>query len=99
MNRIGSDRIGLHLDVKAMSDEPTPVPQIIRDNADVMMHFHANDPNLLGPGMGDVEFRPIFEAVADVGYQGWTSVEVFDYSLGAEAIARQSMANMIAAQS
>ncbi|QEF99915.1 D-tagatose 3-epimerase [Stieleria maiorica] len=99
MNRIDSPQVGLHLDVKAMSDEPTPVPQIIRDNADVMMHFHANDPNLLGPGMGDVDFRPIFEAVKEVGYVGWTSVEVFDYSLGAEAIARQSMANMIAAQS
>lgn len=99
MDRIASDHVGLHLDVKAMSDEPTPIPEIIRQQADAMMHFHANDPNLLGPGMGDVDFRPIFEAVKEVGYQGWTSVEVFDYSLGAEAIARQSMANMIAAQS
>lgn len=99
MNRVGSDHVGLHLDVKAMSDEPTPVPQIIRENADVMMHFHANDPNLLGPGMGDVDFRPIFQAIKEIGYDGWTSVEVFDYSLGAEHIARQSMANMIAAQS
>lgn len=98
MQRVGSDQVGLHLDVKAMSDEPTPVPQIIRENADVMMHFHANDPNLLGPGMGEVDFRPIFAAIKEVGYTGWTSVEVFDYSLGAEAIATQSMANMIAAQ-
>ncbi|MCA9136520.1 MAG: sugar phosphate isomerase/epimerase [Planctomycetales bacterium] len=99
MNRIASDRVGLHLDVKAMSDEPTPVPEIIHQQADVMFHFHANDPNLLGPGMGDVEFRPIFDAIKEVGYDGWVSVEVFDYSLGAENIARQSMANMIAAQS
>ena len=99
MDRVGSDHVGLHLDVKAMSDEPTPVPQIIRDNADAMLHFHANDPNLLGPGMGEVDFRPILEAVHEVGYQGWTSVEVFDYSLGAENIARQSMQNMLAAQS
>lgn len=96
--RIGSDQIGLHLDVKAMSDEPTPVPEIIRENADVVLHFHANDPNLLGPGMGDVEFRPIFEALRDIDYDGWVSVEVFDYSPGAETLARESMTNMLAAQ-
>lgn len=96
--RIGSDQIGLHLDVKAMSDEPTPVPQIIRDNADVMLHFHANDPNLLGPGMGDVDFQPIFAAIKDVHYDGWVSVEVFDYSPGVETIVRESMKNMVAAQ-
>ncbi len=96
--RIGSDQIGLHLDVKAMSDEPTPIPEIIRNNADVLLHFHANDPNLLGPGMGEIEFRPIFEVLSEIGYDGWVSVEVFDYSPGAETLARDSMQNMLAAQ-
>ncbi|MCO8125146.1 sugar phosphate isomerase/epimerase [Stieleria sp. TO1_6] len=96
---VGSPLVGLHLDVKAMSDEPTPIVEIIRDNADLMMHFHANDPNLKGPGMGDIDFRPIFKALDQVGYDGWVSVEVFDYSPGAETLTRQSMENMLAAQS
>jgi sugar phosphate isomerase/epimerase len=92
--RIASDRIGLHLDVKAMSTEPTPVVDIIRKHADWMIHFHANDPNRRGPGMGEVDFEPILNTLKAVHYEGWISVEVFDYSLGAEALASQSIATL-----
>ena len=89
--RIASDRVGLHLDVKAMSSEPKPVVDIIREHADWMLHFHANDPNRRGPGMGDVDFEPILKTLRHVNYDGWISVEVFDYSLGAEVLAAESI--------
>ncbi|MFK8113774.1 MAG: sugar phosphate isomerase/epimerase family protein [Rubripirellula sp.] len=92
---VNSPLVQLHLDVKAMSDEPTPTPQIIRDNADAMLHFHANDPNRQGPGMGDVDFVPIFQALRDIGYDDWVSVEVFDYAPGIERLVRESMQNML----
>jgi sugar phosphate isomerase/epimerase len=44
--------------------------------------------------MGDLDFVPIMQALVDVKYQGWTSVEVFDYSPGPEFIARTSLRNM-----
>ncbi len=91
---IDSPQVQLHLDVKAMSDEPTPTPQIIRDNADAMIHFHANDPNRQGPGMGDVDFVPIFDALRDIDYDGWVSVEVFDYEPGIDRLVTESMENM-----
>lgn len=96
---IGSDHVQLHLDVKAMSSEEKTIEEIIRENADALIHFHANDPNRLGPGMGYVDQRPIFEMLHQIQYDGWVSVEIFDYSLGPERILKESMANMLAAQS
>ena len=95
IDRIASPNVRLHLDVKAMSSEGQAIEQIVRDHADLVIHFHANDPNKLGPGMGDVDQAPIFQALHDIGYSGWVSVEVFDYSPGVETILRASMDTMV----
>ncbi|OYV81110.1 MAG: D-tagatose 3-epimerase [Planctomycetia bacterium 21-64-5] len=88
---VGSPHCRLHLDCKAMSSESTPIPDILRRSAPWLVHFHANDPNRQGPGMGDLQFGPILEALGEIDYRGWVSVEVFDYSPGAERLARESI--------
>jgi len=92
---VGHPNFVLHQDVKAMlGAETDSIPALIRRYAGKVGHFHVNDTNLLGPGMGETDFAPIFQALCDVQYPGWVSVEVFDYSPGGEQIARVSFENM-----
>lgn len=99
MDRVASPNLWLHQDVKAMLSERDPIPELIARHAPRVGHFHANDGNLLGPGMGPTDFTPIFRALLESRYRGWVSVEVFDYSPGCEKIARESLSNMRAALS
>lgn len=91
IERVGHPNFILHQDVKAMLSESTPIPELIHKYAYCTGHFHVNDSNLLGPGMGETDYLPIFRALLDSKYSGWVSVEVFDYRPGCEKIARDSI--------
>ncbi|MCZ6632756.1 MAG: sugar phosphate isomerase/epimerase [bacterium] len=86
------------VDCKAMAkDERWSVGDQIRHANPWFKHVHVNDPNRLGPGMGELDFVPIMAALKEVEFGGWVSLEAFEFSLGTERIARESMANLQAA--
>ena len=95
IDMVGADNFVLHQDVKAMlGAETESIPDLIQKYDTKTGHFHVNDSNLLGPGMGETDYHPIFKALKESRYQGWVSVEVFDYEPGCEYIARESFRYM-----
>jgi sugar phosphate isomerase/epimerase len=98
IRQVDHSRLKLHMDVKAQSSERgATVPELICEFARFAGHFHAQDVNMRGPGMGEVDFGPIMKALVEAHYDRWVSVEVFDFSPGALETAKQSIAGLQAA--
>ena len=79
------------IDVRATLCQGLDAAAAIHEHKDDMAYVHFNDASGNGPGFGDTDFAPILQALRDTSYDGYGSVEVFDYSYGAEHIARKSL--------
>ncbi len=58
---------------------------------DLIRHVHLNEMDGRHPGTGSYDFKPVLEVLGRRGYQGWLSLEVFDFSPGADRIAEDSL--------
>lgn len=79
------------LDVRSASDDEMPIPDLIRQSARHLTHFHANDDNGKGPGAGNADYAGISVALREIDYDGYLSVEVFDFQPDPETIASESL--------
>ena len=84
----------MHLDMKAMAHEPAGTLATIYDHRWEVAHFHGNDVNHRGPGQGPTDLNAVAQALQDIEYQGWISVEPFDYHPTPEDCARISLENL-----
>ncbi len=89
---IDHPRVAMILDCKSMGDEESDLGEAIRASKGYMRHLHTNDDNGLGPGYGNIDFAPVAQAVKDIDFQGYLSVEVFDFSLDSVEVAKKSIA-------
>jgi len=79
------------LDVRSASDDEQPIPELIRQSASHLAHFHTNDDNGRAPGTGNADYEAISTALREIGYDGYLSVEVFDFQPNPETIAEESL--------
>ncbi|NLG84086.1 MAG: sugar phosphate isomerase/epimerase [Firmicutes bacterium] len=91
VEEIAHPNVDMMLDVKSMCAEDISVVENIRSCRGRFRHVHANDANLRGPGFGAVDFRPIFAALVESGYDGYVSVEVFDVTPDPVTVAEESL--------
>jgi D-psicose/D-tagatose/L-ribulose 3-epimerase len=53
----------------------------LRGCADVLVHFHAAENHRGTPGSGQVDWDATFEALSEIGYDGWVVIEAFGDSV------------------
>lgn len=91
VTQIGSPAIQTMFDTHNAVDEAEPHATLVDRYFNHIRHVHLNETDGRHPGTGDYNFRPVLEVLARRDYQGWVSLECFDFSPGAEAIATESL--------
>lgn len=91
---VNHPHVQLILDCKAMIDEPTPIPDLIRGGARHLRHFHANDNNRSYPGTGSIDFKAVLSTLKAINYREWVSIEVFDFTPPPATIADEGLAHL-----
>jgi len=89
--RIGSPAIQTMFDTHNAADETEPHPAIVEKHFGIIKHIHVNEMDGRHPGTGDYDFSSLFATLKRLDYPGWVSLEVFDFSAGAERIATDSI--------
>lgn len=76
-----------HPNCKVMYDtfhaniEEKNIAQAIRDCADVLCHVHISENDRSTPGAGNIRWAENFDALQEVGYDGWLMIEAFGLAL------------------
>ncbi len=87
VKQIGSPSIQTIYDPHNAVDEKEPPEVLVNRYFEIIRHVHLNelDGTYPRPG-GGYNFRPVLQVLKNRGYAGWLSMEIFDFSPGAEKI-------------
>lgn len=72
---VGRDSIKVMGDLFHMNIEEDELDESIRRAEGYLAHVHLADSNRLQPGAGHTDFAPVFEALRDVGFDGYLAME------------------------
>lgn len=83
--------VGVILDCYSAVDMELDLPHALLAAGPWLRHVHLNDDNGRAPGYGSTDFTPIMRALMERGYEGYASIEVFDFSLDPLEHARRGL--------
>ncbi len=93
VDEIGSPAVQTMFDSHNAIDEEDPHSDLVARHWSKIRHIHVNelDGSYPRPG-GGYDFKPVLQVAKDREFDGWVSMEVFDFSPGAEKIVNESIA-------
>jgi len=80
-----------HLDTGCVLLGGGDIRQAIRDGADALGHFHIAEPDLVGFDAPQADHAGAAQALAEINYQGWLSIEMLQAKDGATAAALSAL--------
>ncbi len=72
---------GMMFDTFHANIEEKNSPKALREIKDVLYHIHISENDRSTPGAGDVKWSETFDAIAEIGYDGWMVIEAFGLAL------------------
>lgn len=75
IDEIGKSNLYLLADFFHMNLEEVSIPDAIRTAGETICHVHLGDSNRMLPGQGHANFRLGFEALREIGYEGFMALE------------------------
>lgn len=66
-----------HYDTHHANIEEKKIPEAIRKISPLLGHFHISENDRGTPGEGHINFDETFETLAEIGYDGWLTIEAF----------------------
>jgi sugar phosphate isomerase/epimerase len=76
VNRINLPNVGCMGDTYHMNIEETDIAEAFRSVGDKLYYVHFADSNRAAPGRGHIDFKPIAQALVDINYHGYISMEL-----------------------
>ncbi len=77
VEEIGAPSVSSMFDFHNCSDELLLWEDLVARYAGIIRHVHLNDWDGTEPGPERAEYRPAFDALRGIGYDGWVSLEIF----------------------
>ncbi|MDY4610304.1 MAG: sugar phosphate isomerase/epimerase family protein [Sphaerochaetaceae bacterium] len=79
LDKAGIPNLTMMPDVFHMNIEDDRIGDSLRRNARYVRYIHLADSNRHAPGDGHLDFTDVFNALDDIGYNGWATVEILPY--------------------
>ena len=79
---IDHPNVGILFDTFPANIEEKNVAAGLRTVAPYLKHVHACENDRGTPGTGHIDWPGVFEALRDIGYDGWVTIESFGFALG-----------------